>query len=81
VEALMHTSTIRALVDESPCHIRIHHNGDWSGEAIIIWEFDKCGHSREIRLPGAILKAFVRHNVEVAIEEIEQALTTLGKMR
>lgn len=58
----MHTSTIEV----DGITYRVHHNSDWSGEAIVAWR-DKSGAQRTVELPGRVLAACGRRATVHAI--------------
>lgn len=35
---------------------RVHHNGDWSGDATVVYT-DRAGGTVEVTMPGELLKA------------------------
>jgi hypothetical protein len=49
----MHSMTI---ITKHYGNVRVHHNGDWSGEVIVHFhEYDKPEKKREVELPAALL--------------------------
>ena len=50
---------------------RIHHNGDWSGDAHVSWD-DADGH-HEVKLPSAVLLAVSK---DAAKDMVRDAVTT-----
>ena len=46
---------------------RIHHNGDWSGDAIMTW-IDETGQRQEARVPCGLLVATAQRMLEESYE-------------
>ncbi len=65
----MHTQEV--IVDRIKYYV--HHNGDWSGEAIVMWT-DKKGVEHEIELPGLLFKVC---NNNAVIDDAISALENL----
>lgn len=60
---------------------RVHHNGDWSGEAIVIQKHVNGEHS-ELTLPGELLRACGREAaLEDAVCAIEKALEAIKEIK
>lgn len=67
----MHTMT--KTVNGTEFHVS--HNGDWSGDAIIMWQLEGEGKTRSVVLPGALLRACGR---SAAIADAISALEGLS---
>ena len=78
----MHTTVVKT---EDYGEVRIHHNGDWSGDAIVRWQTEIVrqpeGNAqetfKEVTLPGSLLielskKAAKEHLVSEIIGFVEQ---------
>jgi hypothetical protein len=81
----MHSTRIKYTENGREHEAVIHHNGDWSGDAIIKWNLRPHANfpnimiaDREVILPGRILQALVLLETECAIEELEGVIRRLG---
>lgn len=73
----MHTTIVSSNAIEGVSDLRVHHNGDWSGNATVTWlqEGKRC----EVELPGKVLLAIahtasleaVRSQLITFLEELE----------
>lgn len=70
----MHTMAIRTK-EKGP--VRIHHNGDWSGMAIVSWKEGRGEKARvvEVEVPAEALRAcsiqFVKDEIASLIEDAD----------
>lgn len=65
----------------------VHHNSDWSGDAILIvdsrpviglyGQTTRHEGGREIKVPGKLLLALVQHRTESCVEQAEDLLKML----
>lgn len=65
----MHTTVIKrgpAPKDSDDGDVRIHHNGDWSGDAILQWTAE--GKTGQVCIPGWVARALGLEALELVRE-------------
>jgi hypothetical protein len=81
----MHSTRVTYLDNGLECQAVIHHNSDWSGDAIIMWGLIPNPHypnisiaQHEAKLPGRILQALVNLRVACEVDELVGIVERLG---
>jgi len=85
----MHTTEIDIEHLKEITDLRIHHNGDWSGDAIVVWKSVDEDEHHEVCLPAVVLIAVtraasfenIRDRLISFLEEIEHPRRTARKKR